>query len=90
MVSEDFFNVFPITSLWELLIHKVWSGFNVGEHNTLLHTQYIWFQRNEDFYVFPITSLWEQLIPGVWPVFPQGLDWQDLCKGTLDIATYQI
>ena len=35
-------------------------------------------------------SLWELMTPGAWPVGAQGLDWHDLCRGPLNIATYKI
>ena len=38
--------------------------------------------------IFPIISLWQQMIPGHGQFGPQGLDWQDLCRGPLNIATY--
>ena len=41
------------------------------------------------FKVFSIISLWKLLIPGAGFV-PQDLDWQNLCRGPLDIYTYQI
>ena len=41
--------------------------------------------REEDF--FPIISLWVLMTSGAWPVVLQGLDWQDLCRGQLNIAT---
>ena len=41
------------------------------------------------FEVFPIISLSKLLIPGQGQFGHQGLDWQDLCRGPLDIATYQ-
>ena len=41
------------------------------------------------FLVFSIISLWELMTPGAFSQFgPQGLDWQDLCRGPLSIATY--
>ena len=32
----------------------------------------------------------EAIDPMAWPVWTQGLDWQDLCRAPLDIATYSI
>ena len=32
----------------------------------------------------------ETVDPGAGRFGPQGLDWQDLCRGLLDIATYQV
>ena len=41
------------------------------------------------FLCFPIISLWELLIHRVCGQFGfQGLDWQDICCGALDVATY--
>ena len=37
--------------------------------------------------VFPILSLWELKTTETWPILH---DLQNLCKGPLDIATYQI
>ena len=35
-----------------------------------------------------IISLWELMTPGRGQFGPHGLDWQDLCRGSLNIATY--
>ena len=37
---------------------------------------------------FPTISLWELLIHRVGQFGFQGLDWQDLCYGALDVASY--
>ena len=60
---------------------------------TLLHTKYVSCGphglREEDFLSFSFISLWELMTPGACGQFgPQGLDWQDLCRGALNIATY--
>ena len=66
----------------------------VVDHYTLLHTKYIISGphgfREEDFFkfFFSIISLWELMTPGHGQFGPQGLDWQDLCRGPLHIATY--
>ena len=45
--------------------------------------------REDDFFkIFPNISPWEIMIPGHGQFRPQGLDWQDLCRGPLNIATY--
>ena len=67
----------------------------VGDHKTLLHNKYISCGphgfREEDFIRFPIVSLWKLLIPEADQFEPQGLDWQNTCRGPLqDIALYQI
>ena len=72
------------------LVSKIY----VGDHLRLLYTKYISCGpqafREEDFFkVFSIISLWE-LIWLIWrgQFRPQGLDWQDLCRGPLNIATH--
>ena len=54
------------------LIGKIY----VGDHNTLLHTQYVSDGphgfREEDFFRFPIISRWELITPRAWPVFNPG------------------
>ena len=65
----------------------------LGATEKLLPTKYIssWphgFTEEDFFKVFPIISLWELMTPGAWLVGLQGLDWQDLCMGPLNIATY--
>ena len=64
----------------------------VGDHYTLLHTKYISSEPHgfgeEDFLSFPIVSLWELMTPGHGQFESQGLDWQDLCRGPLNIAAY--
>ena len=56
----------------------------------LLHTKYTSYGsqdfREEDFYSF--SHLWKLLISGRNLFGPQGLHWQDLCSGSLNIATY--
>ena len=63
----------------------------VGDHYSLLLTKYISCEphgfREDYLKVFPIISLLELLIPGCGQFGPQGLDWQDLCRGPLDITT---
>ena len=39
---------------------------------------------------FSIISLQELMTPGRAQTGPQGLDWQDLCRGPLNIATYYV
>ena len=46
--------------------------------------------REEDLKVFPTINLWNLLIPGVGPVWTQGLEWQNLCGGALDITILNI
>ena len=64
----------------------------IGENYTLLQTDYISCVphgfREKIFLVFPIISLWEIMTPGHGQFGPQGLDWQDLCRRPLNIATY--
>ena len=40
------------------------------------------------FKVFPIISMGDNEPQGVASTGPQGLDWQDLCRGALNITTY--
>ena len=42
------------------------------------------------FYSFAIASYGNSSASGGGQFGPQGLDWQDLCRGPLDIAKYQI
>ena len=37
-----------------------------------------------------IYSQWKIMTPRVWTVWTPGHGWQDLCRGPLDIALYQI
>ena len=64
----------------------------VGDHYTLLHTKHTSYGphgfRDEDFVSFSHYKSMGAMTPGTWPVWPQGLDWQDLCGGPLNIATY--
>ena len=58
-----------------------------------LHTKYIsggphGFREKQKLFFFSIINLWELMTPGAWQVGPQGHDWQGLCKGPLNIATY--
>ena len=40
------------------------------------------------FSVFSNISVWDLMTPEWGQFWPQGLDWQDLCRGSLNIATY--
>ena len=66
------------------------------DHFTLLHTKYISSGphgfREEDFFLsFSHYKSMGANDPREVPQFgPQGLDWQDLCRGPLNIATYLI
>ena len=68
----------------------------VGDHSAMLHTKYVSSRshgfREEDFLkFFPSITLWEFTTPlGHGQFGHQGLDWQDLCRGPLNIATYKI
>ena len=65
----------------------------VGDHQTLLHTKSVssWNHgfREEDLRrFFGYTVLYKQMIPlGYGQFGPIRLDWQDLCRGPLHIAT---
>ena len=62
----------------------------VGDHSTLLHTKYVSCGphgfREEDFLIFFFHYMGANDPRGV-ASGPQGLDWQDLCRGPLNIAT---
>ena len=64
-------------------------GRDYVEHYTLLHTKYISSGphgfREEDFLSF---AHYKSMTLGCGQFGPQGLDWQDLCRGPLNIATY--
>ena len=65
---------------------------NVGDHYTLLHTKYIssgpHLFREEAFLSFShYKSMGANNSRGVASFGPQGLDWQDLCRGPLNIVT---
>ena len=64
----------------------------VGGHYTLLHTKYTSFRphgfREDDFLSFSHYNSMGANDPQAWPVWDQGLDWQDLCRGPLNIVTY--
>ena len=67
----------------------------VGDHQTLLHTEYISRRphgfREEDFFSFSrYKSMGANDAPGRGQFGPQGLDWQHVCRGPLNIATYSI
>ena len=67
---------------------------NVGDHYTLLRTKYISSGpdgfREGDFLSFSHYKSLGANEHGAWPSGTQGLDWQDLCRGPLNIATYYI
>ena len=63
----------------------------VGDHKTLLHTKYKSCGPHgfRDFiFFFKLFPLHNPL--GCSQYGPQGLDWQDLCRGPLNIATEEI
>ena len=65
----------------------------VGNHWTLLYTKNIYavgliVAPEKIFSCFPIMSLWKPLIKRHGQFGHHGLDWQDLCMGTLDISVY--
>ena len=41
------------------------------------------------FYIFSSLHFFIFRLPEAWPVWTPGLDWQDLCRGPLNIATYK-
>ena len=67
---------------------------NVGDHYSLLHTKYVssgpHVFKEEDFGgFFSHILLYKQMTPlGHGQFGYQGLDWQGLCRGPLNIATY--
>ena len=80
------------TCAWTILTPGVcFVGFILG---TLVITKYIscgpWFQSRICIKVYSIISLWKILIPWRSQFGPQALDMQDLCRGPLDSATYQL
>ena len=66
----------------------------VGDHLTLLHTKYVssgsHVFREEDFLEFfrYIVQYKQMTLLGHGQFESLGLDWQDLCRGPLNIATY--
>ena len=65
----------------------------VGDYQTLLHTKYVNCGphgfREEDFLIFfHYKSMGANDPRGVRPVWTQGLDWQDVGRGPLNMATY--
>ena len=64
----------------------------VGDHLTLLHTKYVSCGPHgfrEDFLSFSHYMSMGVQDPLGHGQFTQGLDWQDLCRGLLNIATYK-
>ena len=63
----------------------------VGDRKTFLYAEYkllaSCFQRRFFKGFFPIIRQRELLISGYGQFEPNGLDWQDLCRGPIDIAT---
>ena len=93
--KEEGFKVFRIISLWKLLIpvaepiliDRVYEG----DHKILLRTTYfscgphVFREEFSHFNSMETHDPWDRA-----SLEPRGLDWQDLCRGPLDIATYQI
>ena len=96
--EEDFFYVFPIVSLWELMTPRGGAIFDprvmIGriykeDHYTLLHTKYegsgpCGFGEEVFFMFCPIMP------PRRGLYGPQEHGWQDLLRGPLYIATHKI
>ena len=65
----------------------------VGDLVTFLHTKSVSSRPHsygeEGFKGTLATELYINICPlGVWPVWTQGFNWQDLCRGQLSIATW--
>ena len=77
MVLEDIFYVFPIISLWELLIHRVWPVRIPGDlcfealEYAATYLKYMVLEK-KNFKVSPKISLWKLLIHRMWTVLTPG------------------
>ena len=68
------------------MVGRIYEGDCLHSYTQNINALGLMVSEKKIYYVFPIVNLWELM--GRGQIGPQGHDWQNLCRVSLNIATY--